>query len=516
MAARRDGLALSCRNSRGQAVAVRRRYKYQAAEAASLAEKQTHTAFHTLIPARLDRLPWSKFHWLVVIALGITWTLDGLEVTINGAVSGVLQEPGVMNFSAAQIGSIASAYLLGAVLGSLLFGYLTDRWGRKKLFFLTLGVYLTGTLLTAFSWNLLSFALFRFVTGSGIGGEYAAISSAIDELIPAAYRGRVNLIVNGSYWIGAAVGSLSTLVILDPHLLPAKIGWRLGFGIGGLLGLFILLLRRHVPESPRWLMTHGDNEEAESVMREVEERVEEATGERLPMPRGKPLTIRPRKSFGFGLVAKTMFSKYLSRSVLSLSLIMSQAFLYNAVFFTYALILTRFYDVPGSRTGIYLLPFAIGNFLGPLFLGRYFDTVGRRQMISGTYAISAVLLIATGWAFTRGSLSAVSQTALWTLIFFFASAAASSAYLTVSEIFPLEIRALAIAFFFSLGTAVGGIGAPWLFGTLIGSGSREKLFYGYLLAAVLMLAGAGIELAYGVKAEMSGLEELAAPLSTDT
>ena len=471
--------------------------------------------FETLIPARLDRLPWSRFHWLIVIALGITWTLDGLEVTLSGAVSGVLQEPQVMNFSPAEIGSIASAYLLGAVLGSLLFGYLTDRWGRKKLFFLTLGIYLLGTLLTAFSWNFWSFAAFRFITGSGIGGEYAAISSAIDELIPAPFRGRVNLMVNGSYWLGAGLGSLSTLIILDPHILNPKLGWRLGFATGALLGLLILLLRRHVPESPRWLMTHGDERDAESAMREIERRVEESTDEPLPEPNNKPLTIHPRKSFGFGVVAKTILLKYRARALLSLSLIMSQAFLYNAVFFTYALILTRFYGVPGGRTGIYLLPFAVGNFLGPLLLGRFFDTVGRREMISSTYAISAVLLTITGWAFAHGLLSAESQTLLWTIIFFFASAAASAAYLTVSEIFPLEIRALAIAFFFSLGTAAGGIVAPWLFGVLIGSGSRQKVFYGYLMAGALMLAAAAIELAIGVKAERSSLEDLASPLSSE-
>ncbi len=472
-------------------------------------------AFQTLIPARLDRLPWSRFHWLVVTALGITWTLDGLEVTLGGAVSGVLQDRNVMNFSAPKIGAIASAYLLGAVLGSLLFGYLTDRWGRKKLFSLTLAVYLGGTLLTAFSWNFWSFALFRFITGSGIGGEYAAISSAIDELIPAAFRGRVNLIVNGSYWLGASIGSLSTLIILNPQILPPKLGWRLGFASGALLGLFILFLRRHVPESPRWLMTHGDQADAESVMREIEFRVEQSTGQRLSEPDQKPLTIHPRKSLGFRTVAKTMFLKYRSRSVLGLSLIMSQAFLYNAVFFTYALILTRFYNVPGGRTGIYLFPFAVGNFLGPLMLGKFFDTIGRRQMISATYAISAVLLTFTGWAFARGSLSATTQTLLWTVIFFFASAAASAAYLTVSEIFPLEIRALAIAFFFSIGTAAGGIAAPWLFGTLIGSGSREKVFYGYLLAAVLMFTAAVIEVLLGVKAERSSLEDLASPLSAE-
>ena len=480
-----------------------------------MAKEQALSPFQTLIPARLDRLPWSSFHWLVVLALGVTWTLDGLEVTLNGAVSGVLQDPQVMNFSAPEIGSIASAYLVGAVLGALLFGYLTDRWGRKKLFFITLSVYLLGTFLTAFSWNLASFALFRFITGSGIGGEYAAISSAIDELIPAAYRGRVNLIVNGSYWLGAALGAALTLILLNPRFLAPRLGWRVGFATGALMGLFILLLRRHVPESPRWLMTHGDHKDAEIAMREIESRVELATGQRLLEPAKRPLAIYPRKTFGFGVVARTLFSKYRSRSVLGLSLIMSQAFLYNAVFFTYALILTRFYHVPGGKTGIYLLPFAVGNFLGPLVLGRLFDTVGRRPMISSTYALSAVLLAFTGWAFTRGYLSANTQTLLWTVIFFFASAAASSAYLTVSELFPLEIRALAIAFFFSLGTAVGGVAAPWIFGTLIGSGAREKVFYGYLIAAFLMLAAAGIEILYGVKAERSALEDIASPLSSE-
>ena len=481
----------------------------------SIRSASTVAAFDTLVPARLDRLPWSGFHWLIVTALGITWTLDGLEVTLSGAVSGVLQEPQVMNFSPAEIGAIASAYLVGAVLGSLLFGYLTDRWGRKRLFFLTLGVYLLGTLLTAFSWDIWSFAFFRLVTGSGIGGEYAAISSAIDELIPAAFRGRVNLFVNGSYWLGAAVGSLSTLIILDPQFLSPKLGWRVGFATGAVVGLFILLLRRHVPESPRWLMTHGDQADAEAVMQGIETSVEKSTGCALPEPKQKPLTIRPRRSFGFGVVARTMLLKYRARSILSLSLIASQAFLYNAVFFTYALVLTRFYQVPGGRTGIYLLPFAIGNFLGPLLLGRFFDTIGRREMISSTYAIAAVLLAATGWAFAQDLLSANTQTLLWTTIFFFASAAASAAYLTVSEIFPLEIRALAIALFFSVGTAAGGIVAPWLFGTLIGSGSREKVFYGYLAAGVLMLAGAAAELTIGVKAEGSSLEDLASPLSSE-
>jgi MFS family permease len=470
--------------------------------------------FETLIPARLDRLPWSRFHWLIVWALGITWVLDGLEVTLKGAISGVLQEPQVMNFSAAEIGFIASVYLTGAVIGALIFGYLTDRWGRKKLFFITLAVYLGGTLLTAFSWNLWSFCFFRFITGSGIGGEYAAISSAIDELIPALYRGRVELIVNGSYWIGAAVGAASTLLLLDPRLLPPWLGWRIGFAVGALLGLFILLLRKHVPESPRWLMTHGRRQEAEQSIAEIEDRVEQELG-KLPQPQEPPLVIHPRKSFGFGVVAKTMFSKYPARSFLSLSLMVSQAFLYNAVFFTYALILTRFYRVRPDKTGIYLLPFALGNFLGPLLLGRFFDTIGRRLMISATYALSAALLVLTGWTFNAGYLSSASQTALWTVIFFFASAAASSAYLTVSEIFPLEIRALAIAFFYSLGTAAGGIAAPWLFGSLIGSGSRENIFLGYIAAAALMFAAAFIEIVWGVKAERTSLEQLANPLSAE-
>ena len=473
------------------------------------------TPFETLIPARLDRLPWHKFHWLVVIALGITWTLDGLEVTLSGAISGVLQQPDVMNFTAPEIGAIASAYLVGAVAGALLFGYLTDRWGRKRLFFITLAVYLTGTLLTAFSWNLLSFAAFRLITGAGIGGEYAAIGSAIDELIPAEFRGRVNLIVNGSYWLGAAAGSASTLLLLDPRVLAPWIGWRIGFGLGALLGLLILLLRRYVPESPRWLMTHGKPEQAEAVLAVIESDAEKQFGRPLDPPSSAPLAIHPRRSFGFGIVARRMFGRYLNRSILSLTLITSQAFLYNAVFFTYALILTRFYGVPGSRTGIYLLPFAAGNFFGPLLLGHFFDTIGRKPMIASTYAISAALLASTGWAFARGMLSSTSQTAAWTVIFFFASAAASAGYLTVSEIFPLEIRALSIAFFYSLGTAIGGVFAPWFFGTLIGSGSRVNVFYGYLVAAVLMLIASIVEIAIGVKAERSCLEAIANPLSSE-
>ena len=468
----------------------------------------------SLIPARLDRLPWSGFHWLIVVALGVTWILDGLEVTLKGAISGVLQEPGTLHFSAADIGLIASFYLTGAVIGSLFFGWLTDRLGRRLLFFVTLGVYLTGALLTAFSWDFWSFALFRVITGAGIGGEYAAINSAIDELIPARVRGRIDIFINGSYWLGAALGSGSTLLLLDPNIFPVDIGWRLGFGIGAVLGLLILLTRRHVPESPRWLLTHGYENEAERVVKEIEDRVKADTGRELPPPdKNDVIVIHPRQAFGFGIIIRTMFGEYWKRSLVGFALMVSQAFLYNAIFFTYALVLTRFYEVPSSETGLYLLPFAIGNFAGVMVLGHFFDTVGRKQMIALTYTGSALLLCLTGYLFAIGGLTAWTQTALWTAIFFIASPAASSAYLTVSEIFPLETRALAISLFYSIGTGAGGIVAPWLFGTLIGTGSSWNVFYGYLFAAFLMLAAAAIEVIFGIAAERQGLEKIALPLS---
>ncbi len=464
---------------------------------------------------RLDRLPWSRFHVLVVLSLGITWILDGLEVTLVGAISGILGDPRTLGFTPAEVGLVASWYIAGAVLGALVFGWATDRFGRRKLFFVTLIVYLSGVLLTAFAWNLWSFCLFRFLTGAGIGGEYSAVNSAIDELIPARLRGRVDLIVNGSYWLGAAAGSLSTIVILNPQLLPVNIGWRLGFAVGSVIGLVVLYLRRYVPESPRWLLTHGYAGESERVAAEIEGRVREDVGHELPPPGDGSLRIRAQKTYGFGLIARAMFKRYRSRSVLGLALMISQAFFYNSIFFTYALVLTKFYHVPAEKTGIYLLPFALGNFLGPLVLGHWFDSLGRRVMISATYTLSALLLAITAVLFARDAISAIQQTALWTVIFFFASPAASSAYLTVSEIFPLETRGLAIAFFFAIGTAIGGIAAPWLFGILIGTGSRVHLLYGYLASAALMLAAAATEAFYGVKAERQGLENLAAPLSAE-
>ena len=466
----------------------------------------------TDIPARLDRLPWSRFHWLVVSALGASWAIDGLEVTLKGAVSGVLQDPATLNLSSTQIGLAASCYLLGAVAGALFCGHLTDRHGRARLFFITMAIYLTGTLLTAFSWDLLSLASFRWITGFGIGGEYAAINSAIDELIPARVRGRVNLIINGSFWLGAAAGSAATVLLLDPRVLPIDVGWRVGFGIGAALGFLVLFARRFIPESPRWLVIHGYAAHAERIVSDIEARVERTHGRALP-PASGSLTVQPRSHTGLKVVFEVMFRRYRRRSVLCLTLITSQAFLYNAIFFTYALVLTRFYDVPSAHTGIYLLPFAVGNFLGPLLLGRLFDTIGRRSMIAATYSISAVLLLATGGLFLHDALSAYGQTALWSVIFFFASAAASSAYLTASEVFPIELRALAIAVFYALGTAAGGVAAPWIFGALIGTGERQAVFWGYAFGAALMLVAALVEWRIGVDAERVSLEGVAAPLS---
>jgi MFS family permease len=450
----------------------------------------------------------------LVIALGITWVLDGLEVTLMGAISAVLQRPDVLHFSAAQIGAISSAYLVGAVLGSLIFGHLTDRHGRRKFFFVSLGIYLLGVGLTAFSWNLWSFALFRLITGAGIGGEYSAVNSAIDELIPARFRGRVDLMINGSFWLGAAAGAASTVILLDPRILPVDIGWRLGFGAGAIIGTLILYMRRFIPESPRWLVTHGQREEAEITVAAIERKVADETGAELSDPPAEEaLRLHERQYFGLEAVVKPMLTEYRARSVLALSLMVAQAFMYNAIFFTYALVLTRYYAVPIHTTGLYLLPFALGNFLGPLALGHLFDTVGRRRMISATFAVAALLMILTGWLFARDALTASTQAILWSVMFFVASPAASSAYLTVSEIFPLEMRALAIAVFYSAGTAVGGVVAPWFFGRLIDSRSRTELFWGYLVAAALM-AAAAVEAVLGVAAERTSLEKIAAPLSS--
>ena len=464
----------------------------------------------TDIPARLDRLRWGRFHTLVVVALGITWILDGLEVTLAGAISPALKESPQLQFSNADVGLASSAYLAGAVLGALFFGWLTDRLGRKRLFFITLAVYLVATASTALSWNLASFALFRFFTGAGIGGEYTAINSSIQELVPARYRGWTDLVINGSFWVGAAVGATGSIVLLDPALLPQDMGWRLAFLIGALLGLVIFLMRFWLPESPRWLMIHGRADQAESAVREIEAKFGLAA---QPMPSLPRIRIRARRFTPIAEVLRTLFYTERRRTLVGLCLMASQAFFYNAVFFTYALILTDFYGVGGDDVGWYLLPFAAGNFLGPLLLGRLFDTIGRRQMITFTYAVSGVLLAGAGYLFALGILSARGQTIAWMVISFFASAAASSAYLTVSETFPLEIRALAIAFFYAIGTAIGGVAGPVLFGHLIDTGNRWNLFDGYLFGSLLMLGGAAVAARWGVAAERKPLESVSRPLA---
>jgi MFS family permease len=463
------------------------------------------------IPARLDRLPWSRWHWLVVVALGITWVLDGLEVTLAGAVGGVLERKDTLALSDAQVGASATFYLLGAVTGALLFGYATDRLGRKKLFTITLLLYLTSTALTAFSWNFASYALFRALTGAGIGGEYSAINSAIDELIPARVRGRVDLIINGSFWIGAAVGAAATIGLLDSGVLPLDIGWRLVFGIGAVLGLIIIFMRYAIPESPRWLMIHGREAEAERIVAAIEHKVIDGP-QRLPEPQTRIL-IRPRTHTPMREIWRAIAFQYRRRSVLGLVLMSAQAFFYNAIFFTYGLVLIKFYGLPAQKVGLYLFPFALGNFFGPLVLGHFFDVVGRRQMITLTYIVSGVLLALSGWLFQRGMLTAHTQAIAWTVIFFVASAAASSAYLTVSEIFPLEVRGLAIAIFYACGTLAGGVAAPFVFGLLIQTGSRTMLFYGYLIGAASMIVAGVVEAWIGVKAERKSLEEITAPLS---
>ncbi len=462
------------------------------------------------VPARLDRLPWSSWHWLIVVSLGATWILDGLEVTLAGALGGILTRHETLGLTDTQVGASATCYLTGAVLGALLFGYGTDRFGRKKLFFITVAVYLIGTALSAFSWNFESYAVFRALTGAGIGGEYAAINSAIDELIPARVRGRVDLIINGSYWIGAAVGAVATLVLLDPRHVPVWLGWRFAFGIGATLGLIVIFFRRWIPESPRWLMIHGRNSEAEQIVAEVERKI----GASPLLQSNTPITILTRRHTPWREMWDAIVHEHRRRSFLGLVLMSTQAFFYNAIFFTYALVLMRFYGVPEQKVGGYLLPFALGNVLGPLVLGHLFDTIGRKQMITATYGLAGILLALTGWLFHAGVLTAQTQTLAWTIIFFIASAAASSAYLTVSEIFPLEIRALAIAIFYAIGTLIGGVGAPLLFGWIIGIGSITALFIGYLVAAALMIFGATIEAWIGIPAERCSLEHIAAPLSS--
>ena len=468
----------------------------------------------TNVPGRIDRLPWSRWHWLVVLSLGAVWILDGLEVTIVGAISSQLENKQTLHLSASQIGLAGSIYVLGAVLGALVFGYLTDRFGRKKLFMITLGLYLVATTGTAFTTSFLTFGIARFFTGAGIGGEYSAINSAIDELIPARVRGTIDLAINGSYWIGTAIGAAASLVLLDPAHFGVDVGWRVGFGIGATLALGVLLVRRYLPESPRWLMTHGRVDEAESIVADIERSVSESTGQKLEKV-DETIEIRQRKSVGFGDVVHAVFGEYRRRSVLGFTLMMSQAFFYNAIFFTYALVLSNFYGVAASSIGYYLLPFAAGNFLGPLLLGRLFDTVGRRAMISSTYILAGVGLAVVGLLFQRNAVSATELTIGWSVIFFFASAGASAAYLTVSEVFPMETRAMAIAFFYACATGAGGIIGPALYGHNIATGNRTTVYLGYLLGAGLMVVAGIVEIFLGVDAEQEQLEDVAEPITAE-
>jgi MFS family permease len=472
---------------------------------------ETGAWIETNIPQRLDRLPWSTWHWWIVIALGVTWILDGLEVTIVGAMGPVLMRAGTLHLTESEVGLTASAYLAGTVGGALLFSYLTDLQGRKRWFLITLAVYLSATVLTALSWSLASFMLFRFVTGAGIGGEYSAINSAIDELIPARVRGHTDLAINGSWWIGTLAGALMTIPLLNPALVPEAVGWRLCFVLGSLLGVGILLVRKAVPESPRWLIARGSAKEAEVIVTAIEQAVRRSQGvHSLPEARGL-IRLRPFTGANYSTLVRELFATYPRRTVLGATLMATQSFLYNAIFFTYALVLSKSYGVPSEQIGMFILPFAAVNFCGPLVLGRLFDTVGRRPMITVTYALSGMLLATTGYLFWQGHLTATTQTVMWSAVFFFASAGASAGYLTVSEIFPLEIRSMAIAFFFVVAQASGSF-APWIFGRLIQT-SPTSIFYGDVFAAGLMLVGAIVALLFGVNAEGRSLEDVATPLS---
>ncbi len=469
----------------------------------------------TDIPARLDRLPWARWHWLVVIGLGTVWILDGLEVTIVGSMSDALKpESTGLGMSSSQIGFAGAAYVAGACLGALFWGQMTDRFGRKKLFLITLAFYLVATVLTAFSMNPTWYFAARFLTGTGIGGEYAAINSAIDELIPKAYRGRVDVAINGSFWVGAAGGALLTIPLLDPNFIDQAWGWRLAFGLGAVLAIGILIVRRNVPESPRWLFIHGQEEEGERIVREIEATVREETSADLPEVDDE-ITIRQRRTIGMGEIARTVFTLYPKRTVLCFSLFVGQAFLYNAFFFTYGDTLSTFFDV--KQTGYYLAVFAASNFAGALLLSPLFDRIGRVKMITGTYVLSGFLLAVAG--IVLGDLNAVSLTVFGAVIFFFASAGASAAYLTASEVFPMETRALCIAFFYAIGTAAGGIAGPLLFGKLIDNASATKditaIAIGYFIGAALMIAGGIVEATLGVKAEGKSLEDIATPLTAE-
>jgi MFS family permease len=485
----------------------------KASEQDRVAENQD---IETDIPARVDRLPWSRWHTRIIVALGTSWLLDGLEVTLVGSLSGVLESKNGLSLTDPQVTSAATFYLAGAVLGAILFGYLTDRLGRKKLFLVTLATYSLATVASAFSWNYLSFSIFRFLTGCGIGGEYSAINSAVDELIPGKVRGTVDLVVNGTYWVGATLGSLASILLLRGHVISAASGWRFAFGVGGTLGAAVLVLRLYVPESPRWLMLRGFEKQANQVVNDIENEVSKGHPDTLPALEGKKLKITVRDHTPLREIFGNMMGDNRQRSFLALTLMVGQAFFFNAIFFTYALIVKKFFHVSNDDLPLYLLPFAVGSFLGPVLLGPLFDKIGRKPMITATYCIAGLLLLGVTYPFVHGSLGLRGMGICFTLIFFVASSAASAAYLTVSEIFPLEIRAFAIAVFYSLGTLAGGVGAPLLFGFLIASGSRLNVGLGYVAGGLLMLAGGVCEYFIGVEAAGKSLESISAPLQSKT
>jgi MFS family permease len=468
----------------------------------------------TSIPARLDRLPWSRFHWRIVIGLGTAWILDGLEVNVVGSISSRISEPGAgIGISPADVsGWAASLYIAGACLGALVFGQLTDRFGRKRLFMITLGVYLVGTVLTALSFSPAWFFVCRFITGLGIGGEYSAINSAIDELIPAKHRGRVDISINGSYWLGGIGGALLAVLMLNTSIFPVDLGWRLSFVLGGIVGLGVLMVRRHVPESPRWLFIHGREREAEKTVQDIEAEVTDTSGP-LSEPQGEPLEVRQREAIPLSLIIRSVVSLYPRRTILGLSLFIGQAFLYNSILFGFGNLLSLYFHTPSGNTPYYIAVFAAGNFAGALLLSPFFDTVGRKPMIAGTYLLSGILLIVTGLLFRAHDLNDVTFTACCCVVFFFASAGASSAYLTVSEVFPLETRALCIAVFYAIGTGIGGIIGPQVFSRMINTGSYQQVFLALGLGAVMMILGGIAALLFGVKAERRSLEDLATPLT---
>jgi MFS family permease len=473
-------------------------------------------AVRSLVPARIDRLPWSPFHTRMVVALGIAWVLDGLEITVASAITDLLTQPGTLHLSSAAAGAIASVYLAGEVVGALFFGRLSDKLGRRNLFMVTLAVYLVGSGLTALTlgsgpgWIAFLY-LTRFIAGTGIGGEYAAINSAIDELIPARYRGRVDIAVNGTYWAGSVIGTLGTLLLLN--VLDVGIAWRIGFLLGPVLGLVILVVRRHLPESPRWQLMNGRAREAEESISYIEHEVEQSGKTLEPVPEDKAIELTPTTRIGYVALTRVLFREYPSRAVLGATLMITQSFLYNAIFFTYTLVLGKFFGVPSASQPLYLIAFAVGNLAGPLLLGHLFDTVGRRKMIFGTYATAGVLLAVTALLFNAGVLNATTQTLAWAVVFFFASAGASSAYLTVSESFPLEVRAKAIAVFFAIAQCFGALG-PVIYGGLIGDGSEPvRLFWGYILGAVVMVVGGVVAWFLGIDAEGRSLEDIASPLA---